>query len=102
MTAATGPQDFYTLDALYLAWSLQHASAADYTRQARENGLNIGFVSVAARKKVVDWLEGKGSESDMIVPAAGEFLSFIYSETVNFISYRRNDYTTGNTTTTLK
>ncbi|PBK92100.1 CDC73-domain-containing protein [Armillaria gallica] len=72
VTAATGPQDFYTLDALYLAWSLQHASAADYTRQARENGLNIGFVSVAARKKVVDWLEGKGSESDMIVPAAGE------------------------------
>ena len=29
-------------------------------KQAREQGLAVGFVSVTERKRVVDWLEGKG------------------------------------------
>ncbi|KAK0450339.1 RNA pol II accessory factor, Cdc73 family-domain-containing protein [Desarmillaria tabescens] len=47
VTTATGPQDFYTLDALYLAWSLQHASAADYyetgSRERAEHRFRCGL-----------------------------------------------------------
>lgn len=40
-------------------------------REARENGLNIGFVSVTDRKAVVDWLEGRVADLASIVPIAG-------------------------------
>jgi parafibromin len=30
-------------------------------RQARENGLTLGFVSVTERKRVVEWLEGRSA-----------------------------------------
>ena len=62
------PQDFFTLDALYLAWTLRDASSADYMKQMRENGLAVGFVSVTERKKLVDWLEGRVSDLEQIVP----------------------------------
>ncbi|KAJ7069631.1 RNA polymerase II-associated protein [Mycena amicta] len=63
--------DFFTLDALYLAWQLQNASGAEYMKQTRESGLAVGFVSVTERKNVVDWLEGRTTENDRIVPLAG-------------------------------
>lgn len=37
-------------------------------KQARENGLTVGFVSVTERKNVVEWLEGKVADSDRIKP----------------------------------
>lgn len=40
-------------------------------KQARENGLAVGFVSVTERKGVVDWLEGIVADSDRISPLAG-------------------------------
>ena len=62
--------DFYTLDAVYVAWLLRDAPGAEYMKQAREHGLAVGFVSVTERKHVVDWLEGKVQESDRIAPLA--------------------------------
>ncbi|KAF8626247.1 hypothetical protein AX15_004926 [Amanita polypyramis BW_CC] len=72
ITAASGTQDFYTLEAVYLAWLLRDAPGAEYMKQARENGLAVGFVSVTERKNVVDWLEGKVTEYERIVPLSEE------------------------------
>ncbi|KAF9443369.1 CDC73-domain-containing protein [Macrolepiota fuliginosa MF-IS2] len=68
--AGSSPQDFYTVEALYLAWLLRDAAGAEYMKQTRENGLSVGFVSVTERKTVVDWLEGRISDHDRIGPAA--------------------------------
>ncbi|KAH9842453.1 RNA polymerase II-associated protein [Rhodofomes roseus] len=64
------PRTFFTLQAVYLAWLLRKSSVAEYVKQAREHGLTVGFVSVTERKNVVDWLEGKTSELDGLVPLA--------------------------------
>ncbi|TEB31375.1 RNA polymerase II accessory factor [Coprinellus micaceus] len=53
--------EFYSLDALYLAWVLKDAAVAEYMKQARENALAHGFVGITERKKVVDWLEGEAA-----------------------------------------
>jgi len=71
-TTASSPQDFYTAEALYLAWSLRDAAVADYMKQTRENGLTTGYVSITERKTVVDWLEGRIPDHDRIRPAQGE------------------------------
>ena len=69
------PDDFFTLEAVYLAWSLRQAAGAEYMRQARENGLTLGFVSITERKSVVDWLEGRiaDADNDRVVPLAGVY-----------------------------
>lgn len=72
VAAAAGSDDFFSVEAIYLAWLLQSAPGADYMKQARENGLAVGFVSVTERKNVVGWLEGKISENDRIVPLVGK------------------------------
>ena len=64
----------YSLEALYLTWLLRSAPGAEYMKQARENGLTSGFVSVTERKNVVEWLEGRASDGDKLVPLArGKF-----------------------------
>lgn len=68
-TSGSSPQDFYAVEALYLAWLLRDAAGAEYMKQSRENGLTVGFVSVTERKAVVDWLEGRISDHDHIGPA---------------------------------
>ncbi|KAJ7189845.1 RNA polymerase II-associated protein [Mycena pura] len=68
VATATGPDDFFSVEAVYLAWLLQSAPGAEYMKQARENGLAVGFVSVTERKNVVDWLEGRTTENERIVP----------------------------------
>ncbi|KAG6820396.1 hypothetical protein H0H93_001166 [Arthromyces matolae] len=68
VTNATGPSDFFSVEAVYLAWLLRDAGGAEYMKQARENGLAVGFVSVTERKNVVDWLEGRSQENIRIVP----------------------------------
>ena len=45
----------------------------------REHGLAVGFVSVAERKHVVDWLERRVQESDQIVPLACAYTIAFYS-----------------------
>lgn len=67
---STSPQDFFSVAAVYLAWLLRDASGADYMKQARENGLAVGFVSVTERKNVVDWLEERRSDLENIAPLA--------------------------------
>ncbi|TCD66405.1 accessory factor associated with RNA polymerase II [Steccherinum ochraceum] len=63
------PDDFFSLCAVYLAWANKDASGADYLRKMRENGLGVGgYPNVTERKNVVDWLEGKISHLDNIVP----------------------------------
>ncbi|KAJ6525312.1 RNA polymerase II-associated protein [Mycena vulgaris] len=69
---AAGPDDFFSVEAVYLAWLFQSAPGADYMKQARENGLAVGFVSVTERKNVVDWLEGKIADHERIVPLVAE------------------------------
>ncbi|KAF9528251.1 RNA pol II accessory factor, Cdc73 family-domain-containing protein [Crepidotus variabilis] len=64
--------DFYSLEAVYLAWVLRDATGAEYMKQAREKGLTVGFVSVTERKHVVDWLDGKTSDQDRIAPLTTE------------------------------
>ncbi|KAF8735231.1 hypothetical protein AX14_002435 [Amanita brunnescens Koide BX004] len=72
VTTASGIQDYHTLEAVYLAWLLRDAPGGEYMKQARENGLAVGFVSVTERKNVVDWLEGKVAEYERIAPLAEE------------------------------
>lgn len=66
----SNPTDFVGLDAVYLAWLLREKNGSDYLRLVRENGLVVGFVSVTERKALVDWLEGRLSQHDRIVPSA--------------------------------
>jgi parafibromin len=72
----SGPDDFFSVEAVYLAWFLQSAAGADYMKQARENGLAVGFVSVTERKNVVEWLEGKNADNERIVPLVGTNMFF--------------------------
>ncbi|KAK2460699.1 hypothetical protein APHAL10511_007169 [Amanita phalloides] len=72
VTTSSDVHDFYSLEAVYLAWLLRDAPGAEYMKQARENGLAVGFVSVTERKNVVDWLEGKLTEYERILPLAEE------------------------------
>ncbi len=60
--------DFYSLEAVYLAWLLRDVSGAEYMKQAREHGLAVGFVSVTERKHVVEWLEGRSTDQDRVAP----------------------------------
>ncbi|KAF8874213.1 RNA polymerase II-associated protein [Gymnopilus junonius] len=69
---AGSSSDFYTLDAVFVAWFLRHSNGAEYMKHAREHGLAVGFVSVTERKHVVEWLEGKASDDDQIAPLACE------------------------------
>lgn len=70
---ATSPGDFFTLDAIYVTWLLKDASVTEYMKQARDNGLTGGLVSVTERKSVVDWLEGNAANHPNIVPLVCEW-----------------------------
>ncbi|KAI5118417.1 hypothetical protein M0805_005501 [Coniferiporia weirii] len=61
------PADFFRIDAVLLAWLLRDASAAEYMKHARENGLLGAFVSNTERKGVAEWLDGRTSHYKGIV-----------------------------------
>ena len=65
---ASNPEDFFTLDAIYVTWLLKDASVTEYMKQARDNGLTGGLVSVTERKSVVDWLEGRMAKHPSVTP----------------------------------
>jgi parafibromin len=69
---SSSPQDFFTLEAVYLAWHLKDAPGAEYMKQMRENGLMVGFVSITERKAVVEWLEGDQMVGERVVPIPGQ------------------------------
>lgn len=66
------PQDFYTLDACYLAWLLQEVPGSEYVKQVRENGVTASLVGILDRRPVVEWLEGKRPDDDRIASIVGE------------------------------
>ena len=66
------PDAFFSLAAVYLAYSLRDASSAEYMKHARESGLAVGFVGLTERKGVVEWLSGKLAHLDSVVPPTGE------------------------------
>ena len=68
----THPSDFFTLEAVYLAWLCRDSNSSEYMKQVRENGLSVGFVSVTERKGVADWLEGRVADLERIVPSSCE------------------------------
>lgn len=93
VTTASGIQDYHTLEAVYLAWLLRDAPGGEYMKQARENGLAVGFVSVTERKNVVDWLEGKVAEYERIAPLVGMFfhnLSLCMNNLLNMFYMQRS------------
>ncbi|KAJ3998499.1 RNA polymerase II accessory factor cdc73 family protein [Lentinula boryana] len=59
--------DLYTLEAIYFAYQWKSLPAQNYTKQAREDGLGIGMVSVTERKMVVDWLEGVSESTEGLI-----------------------------------
>ena len=63
----SSPGDFFALDAIYVTWLLKDASVTEYMKQARDNGVTAGLVSVTERKSVVDWLEGKVADHPNIL-----------------------------------
>jgi parafibromin len=77
--------DVYSLEAIYLAWSLKHLTSAEYVKQCRENGVNVGFVSVTDRKSVNEWLEGNAPEDSRFVPAGEWFLYYIVALRENWL-----------------
>ena len=94
VTTASDIQDYHTLEAVYLAWLLRDAPGGEYMKQARENGLAVGFVSVTERKNVVDWLEGKVSEYERIVPLAGMFcITCLHRQCFTCLSYAEESTT---------
>jgi parafibromin len=97
---ASNPQDFFSIEAIYLAWVLRDAPGAEYMRQARENGLAVGFVSVTERKSVVDWLEGNAMTHERIVPLTCKFsFSHTQSESPSSTPSSRVNHTTRNSST---
>ncbi|KAI9446951.1 RNA polymerase II accessory factor [Russula earlei] len=66
---ASEPDGFFTLEAVYLAWSLRDMPGGEYMKQAREHGLLAGtFVGLTERKSIVDWLRRTVTGLDSIVP----------------------------------
>ncbi|PPQ71701.1 hypothetical protein CVT24_007898 [Panaeolus cyanescens] len=67
-----GTSDVYPLHAIYIVWLLRDAHVAEYMKQARELGLVSGIVGVTERKHVVDWLESKVPDGNLLAPLPGE------------------------------
>ena len=93
------PSDFYSIEAIYLAWLLRDAPGAEYMKQAREHGLAVGFVSVTERKSVVDWLEDKISGHERIAPLSGVSSSSLTGASSDVISSGALWYSSRHTST---
>lgn len=66
------PEDFFTLQAVVLAYVSREASTAEYLRLARDAfGGTTAFVSVTDRTPLVEWLEGKSESLERLVPVEG-------------------------------
>jgi len=70
---STHPTDFYSLDAVYLAWSQREAVTAEYMKSAREAGISIpNMVAITEKQSVVEWLEGGTDSHPNIIPLQGK------------------------------
>lgn len=59
--------EFYTLAQIYLAWSEREAGVREYLEKGQAEG--AGYVSVADRRGVVDFLEGRNDATERVVKA---------------------------------
>jgi len=64
------PEDFFTLQAVVLAYVYKDLSTAEYLKRVRDAG-TTAFVSVTDRAPLVEWLEGKRQSLERLVPAEG-------------------------------
>ncbi|QRW26836.1 Cdc73 family RNA polymerase II accessory factor [Rhizoctonia solani] len=61
----SAPGEFFTIEALLLAWTLKNAGGGDYIRQTKTKGV-AGSVGITDRGRVVEWLEGKGDHPNVV------------------------------------
>ncbi|KAF8758565.1 RNA pol II accessory factor, Cdc73 family, C-terminal [Rhizoctonia solani] len=52
----SAPGEFFTIEALLLAWTLKNAGGGDYIRQTKTKGV-AGSVGITDRGRVVEWLD---------------------------------------------
>lgn len=65
------PEDFFTLQAVVLAYVYKGLNTAEYLKRARDTLAGTAFVSVTDRVPLVEWLEGKSQSLERLVPAEG-------------------------------
>lgn len=69
------PEDFFTLQAIILAYVSKDLSTAEYLKRARDTFAGAtAFVSVTDRAPLVEWLEGKSQTLERLVPLQGPSL----------------------------
>lgn len=73
--------DFYTIGQLWLAWTERETGVREYLMKGQEEGgaAGGGYVGIADRRGVVEYLEGKGDGAGRVVSlreAQGGFDSF--------------------------
>ena len=67
------PQDFYTLEAVFLAWHLRDAATGEYMRAVKEAGVPLAsMVAITEKSGVVEWLEGRLVDHPNILALQGE------------------------------
>jgi parafibromin len=67
------PQEFYTLEAVFLAWHLRDAATGEYMRAVKEAGVPLAsMVAITEKSGVVEWLEGRLLDHPNILALQGE------------------------------
>jgi parafibromin len=68
------PQEFYTLEAVFLAWHLRDAATGEYMRAVKEAGVPLAsMVAITEKSGVVEWLEGRLLDHPNILPSQGAY-----------------------------
>jgi len=67
------PQEFYTLEAVFLAWHLRDAATGEYMRAVKEAGVPLAsMVAITEKSGVVEWLEGRLLDHPNILALQGK------------------------------
>jgi hypothetical protein len=72
----SAPGEFFTVEALLLAWTLKNAGGGEYIRQTKTKGV-AGSVGITARGRVVEWLEGKGEHPNVVGTRKHTYLTLV-------------------------
>lgn len=74
---ADSKNEFFTVGQLWLAWSERDSGVREYFSKVQQEG--VGYVGVADRRGVVEYLMGEGDGGGRVVPKgdqAGEYISW--------------------------
>ena len=67
------PQEFYMLEAVFLAWHLRDAATGEYMRAVKEAGVPLAsMVAITEKSGVIEWLEGRMLDHPNILALQGE------------------------------